>query len=112
MKDSQSNNLLHNLPSPRADGKEHFDEILQHQDVRLERIVSHGQASPKGFWYDQKEDEWVMVLQGEATLKLEAPDELISLRAGDHLLIRARRRHRVESTTCPTVWLALWTPSA
>lgn len=112
MKDSHPDNLLRNIPSQLPDGKEHFDEILQRPNVRLERIVSHGQSSPEGFWYDQDKDEWILVLEGEAELRLEEPDELISLQSGDHLLIRSHRRHRVESTTSPTVWLALWVPPA
>ena len=104
-------NLLNDLPIQRADGKEHFKDILKRTDVRLERIVSHGQSSPDGFWYDQDEDEWVLVLKGQAKLQLQAPEELVALQEGDHLFIQAHRRHRVVSTACPTVWLALWIPS-
>jgi len=64
MTKSNPDNLLQSIPSPRPNGKEHFDEILRRQDVRLERIVSHGQSSPEGFWCDQNKDEWVKVLQG------------------------------------------------
>ena len=112
MTDSRLDNLFEHLPSPREDGEEAVEEILRRQDVRLERIVSHGQASAEGFWYDQDEDEWVLVLEGQAELRFEDPDEWVTLRAGDHLLIHAHRRHRVESTTSPTVWLALWIPSS
>lgn len=81
--------------------------------ARVERIVSHGHASPPGFWYDQEEDEWVALLTGSATLQLLDPEERFELRPGDHLLITAHRKHRVEWTVPgqPTIWLAVFTPS-
>lgn len=80
--------------------------------VRVERIVSHGHASPPGFWYDQDETEWVLVVRGAARLRFE--DGAVELRPGDHVTIPARRRHRVEWTTPdePTVWLAVFFPAA
>ncbi len=80
--------------------------------VRVERIVSHGHASPPGFWYDQDEAEWVVVVRGAARLRFE--DGSVELRAGDHVTIPARRRHRVEWTTPdePTVWLAVFFPAS
>jgi cupin 2 domain-containing protein len=76
--------------------------------VRVERIVSRGHASPPGFWYDQDEAEWVLVVRGAARLRFE--DGTVELRPGDHLAIPARRRHRVEWTTPdePTVWVAVF----
>ena len=76
--------------------------------VRIERIVSHGHASPPGFWYDQDEAEWVAVVRGAARLRFE--DRTVEMRPGDHLTIPAHRRHRVEWTTPdePTVWLAVF----
>ena len=62
----------------------------------------------EGYWYDQEEDEWIMVVDGKAILALQNPDEVVTLQSGDHLVISAHRKHRVESTTSPTVWLALW----
>jgi cupin 2 domain-containing protein len=78
--------------------------------TRIERIVSFGQASPEGFCYDQDEDEWVAVLTGRARLRLVDPDESIELLPGDHLLIPAHRKHRVEWTVpdAPTIWLAVF----
>ncbi|MDZ4782088.1 MAG: cupin domain-containing protein [Planctomycetia bacterium] len=83
-------------------------EVLARGDgVRIERIVSRGHVSPEGFWYNQDEDEWVVLLQGAARLRFE--DQEIELRPGDNLHIPARRRHRVEWTSPdqPTVWLAV-----
>jgi len=77
--------------------------------VRLERIVSTGHATPPGEWYDQDRDEWVVVLRGRARVRIEGEAEDRRLSVGDHLLLRAHVRHRVEWTdpTAPTVWLAL-----
>src|SRR3979411_679094 len=77
--------------------------------LRLERIVSHAQASPEGFWYDQEWAEWVIVLKGSAGLHFEGESAPRVLSAGDYLDIPAHTRHRVAWTdaTEPTVWLAL-----
>jgi cupin 2 domain-containing protein len=82
--------------------------------TRIERIVSWGQASPAGFWYDQHEGEWVALLRGRARLALCGPDETVELAAGDWLWIAPRRRHRIEWTEpgVPTVWLAVFVPPA
>jgi cupin 2 domain-containing protein len=82
--------------------------LLETDKFRLERIVSGGQATPPGEWYDQDSDEWVVLLTGSACLRLEGEPDLV-LHPGDYLLIPAHRRHRVEWTdpTRPTVWLAL-----
>ncbi len=76
--------------------------------VRIERILSTGQASPEGFWYDQGWDEFVLVVQGAARLQLEGDDER-RLGPGDWMTIPAHRRHRVAWTDpdAPTVWLAV-----
>lgn len=74
---------------------------------RVERIVSHGHVTPEGQWYDQEEDEWVLVLRGSARLRLESGRE-VPLEAGDHMLLPARQKHRVVYTSSPCVWLALF----
>ena len=81
--------------------------LLETASVRIERIVSHGHASPAGFWYDQDQNEWVVVLQGAARLQFE--DETVAMIAGDCVHIPAHKKHRVEWTTAdePTVWLAV-----
>lgn len=96
-------------PLPDARGGECFDDLLQRPGCRVERIVSHGQASPPGFWYDQDWDEWVLLLSGSAVLRLEPQADAIRLAPGDQLLIPAGVRHRVEATdpAGPTVWLAV-----
>jgi cupin 2 domain-containing protein len=77
--------------------------------ARIERIVSHGHVSPRGFWYDQDEDEFVLVVQGGAKLQIAEHGEL-SLGPGDWVDLPARTRHRVSWTDpdCDTVWLAVF----
>jgi len=77
--------------------------------VRLVRIVSTGQASPEGEWYDQPDWEWVALLKGAAGLRIEGEAEVRALAPGDFVHIPAHTRHRVEWTAAdePTVWLAL-----
>jgi cupin 2 domain-containing protein len=87
-----------------------FIEVLwQSSGVRVERIVSHGQASPPGHWYDQDTDEWVAVLAGKAALRIEGRDDLLVLGPGDQVFLPAHRRHRVEWTAqqVATIWLAV-----
>ena len=90
--------------------EELFDTICSTDSVRIERIVSRGHASPEGFWYDQEENEFILVVRGSAGLKLENVDEIVTLKAGDYLNIGAHVKHRVEWTdpTCETIWLAVY----
>ena len=89
--------------------EEAFCEIFARPALKIERIISQGQASPPEFWYDQAWNEWVIVLKGSATLKFEDEPVARALDVGDYILIPARKRHRVEWTDPqqPTVWLAL-----
>ncbi|MDA8017861.1 MAG: cupin domain-containing protein [Thermoanaerobaculia bacterium] len=103
------NLLTDRLPPPEAKDEQVL-ELLRRGPVRAERIVSTGQASAPGFWYDQDEVEWVLLLAGAAGLRFEDEDRVRELRPGDHVLIEAHRRHRVEWTAQsePTIWLALF----
>ncbi len=74
--------------------------------LRLERIVSHGQTTPAGEWYDQERDEWVLVLEGEARLQYADGSE-ICLGRGDQLFLPGHCRHRVSYTSSPCIWLTL-----
>lgn len=98
-------NLL--SPLPEAGIGEEFLTLLARPGLRVERIVSDGHASPADFWYDQPEDEWVLLLQGSARLEY-ADGRLLGLCAGDSLLIPAHCRHRVAETALRTVWLAVF----
>lgn len=99
-------NLFAGLPAKTDE--ELFDDLLKRPGVRLERIVSTGQASPAGFWYDQDRDEWVVVLSGSAGLVIEGKAEM-TLVPGDYVFLPAHTRHRVNWTDAgrPTVWLAV-----
>lgn len=98
-------NLIADLPDRAPE--EIVSEILRRPGIRIERIVSTGQASPPGFWYDQPEAEWVLVLAGTAELRFADEPEARRLVAGDQVFIPAHRRHRVERTDRPTIWLAV-----
>lgn len=104
-------NLLENLPPGAA--AELTRRLLDGPGWRLESIVSTGQASPPGFWYDQDEHEWVLLLSGAARLEIAEPAQTIELVPGSFVELPARRRHRVAWTdpTGPTVWLALFWPA-
>ena len=100
-------NLFTDLPRHVPD--ELITTLLKGVNVRIERIVSHGHASPAGFWYDQDRNEWVVLLKGAARLRFESDERPIEMKAGDFVNIPARKRHRVEWTTPdePTIWLAV-----
>jgi cupin 2 domain-containing protein len=105
-------NLFADLPQHLPD--ELFTTLLDAANVRIERIVSHGHASPEGFWYDQPTDEWVLLVQGAARLRIEGQDQTIEMKPGDYLNIPAHARHRVDWTDSeqPMIWLAVhYTPS-
>src|SRR5690606_19748624 len=88
-----------------AAAEERFLPLVQGSGLLLEQIVSHGKASPEGFWYDQPRPEWVMLLRG--TARLQFADGERPLAAGDALLIPAHCRHRVAECSLDAIWLAL-----
>lgn len=99
-------NLFENVPKELP--VELVEVIAEGSNVRIERIVSDGHASPDGFWYDQDQNEWVLLLSGSAALEFEG--RTVDMKAGDHMLIPARRKHRVASTSDngKTIWLAVF----
>lgn len=101
-------NLL--IHEPLARDAEVTETLVTGKGVRVERIVSHGQASPEGFWYDQAEAEWVTILAGRARIRIADQANEIVMGPGDTLLLPAHCRHRVEWTDPeqPTIWLALF----
>jgi cupin 2 domain-containing protein len=94
---------------PEASPVEQVSNLLSSAHARIERIVSYGQASPPDFWYDQDDDEWVIVLAGSAGLLIEGEASPRQLGPGDYVHLPAHVRHRVEWTAPerPTVWLAV-----
>ncbi|MBI5128596.1 MAG: cupin domain-containing protein [Rhodopseudomonas palustris] len=107
----QHGDLLQPLPAAGPD--EALDTLLARGGVRIERIVSFGQSSPEGFWYDQAEDEFVVLLSGAATLRFDDGRD-VALTRGAWVDIPAHCRHRVEATAAgaPTVWLTVFWPAA
>jgi len=108
----KSGNLFAELPDARA--HEVLETFLARGGVTIQRIVSHGQATPDGDWYDQDTDEWVVVLIGGAGLEIEGEGSVRELGPGDFVFLPARERHRVAWTSAdePTVWLAIHTDHA
>lgn len=100
-------NLFEDVPTQLP--SELIEVLAEGESVRIERIVSTGHSTDPDNWYDQEQDEWVVVLKGEAKLRFD-DGELVTMTPGDHLLIPAHRRHRVEWTTPdePTVWIAVF----
>ncbi len=110
-RERKMSNLFADLPDDLSE--ELVETIANSKHVRIERIVSTGHSSPEGFWYDQDEHEWVVVLKGEARLVFEDVSEPVHLKVGDHINIPAHQKHRVEWTTPdePTIWLAVFVDS-
>jgi len=100
-------NLFENVPQRLSE--EQIVQLLSAANLRIERIVSTGQATPLGTWYDQDRAEWVLVLAGSAGLVFEGETEPIRLDPGSYVHIAAHTRHRVAWTdeSAPTVWLAI-----
>lgn len=101
-------NLFSGLPAC-AEKTELFDIVLQTKQIKIERIVSTGQASQVDQWYDQPHDEWVILLAGSARLQFAKDKAIILLTAGDYLFIPAHEKHRVDWTdpAVASVWLAI-----
>jgi cupin 2 domain-containing protein len=93
-------------PVETIKGEEAFATVFENSALRIEKIVSHSHSSPKGFWYDQSADEWVIVLRGAATLEF-AGGELVEMEEGDYVAIPRHARHRVRQTSEETIWLAV-----
>lgn len=108
MRETVSGNLNSGIP---AELPEEITELLAcSENIRIERIVSRGHRSPPDFWYDQDDDEWVLVVKGEAKLRFEEGDRVVHLTAGDYVAIPAHTKHRLEWTPegADTVWLAVF----
>ena len=88
--------------------EEKFIEIFRNETIKVEKIVSNGQKSPDNFWYEQEENEFILLLDGFAILEFE--DFEMELKKGDCLNIKAMQKHRVKFTsqTEPTIWFAVF----
>jgi len=98
---------IFNIGVLENDSAEIFQTLTQGSSL-IERIISNGQITPCGEWYDQDLDEWVLLLQGDATLLFD-DNSIINLLTGDYILIKAHQKHRVTftSNSPPCIWLAI-----
>jgi cupin 2 domain-containing protein len=105
----QLGRLFEHLPTSIEN--EEFLSLVSSGTTRIERIVSSGQSSPAGFWYDQDEEEFVLLVAGGAILSIEGHDKKVELKSGDWIKLPVHCRHRVEWTSADpvTVWLAVFT---
>lgn len=92
---------------PEKATEEIVEVLASGKGMRIERIISYGQTSPQGFWYDQEQAEWVTVLKGEAEI-IYASGKRVRLMKGDALLLPARQKHRVSYTSSPCIWLCVF----
>ncbi len=104
----KSDNLFAHIPARLPE--ELVNVLVQSEHARIERIVSRGHRSPPEFWYDQAEDEWVIVLKGKARLRFKEDGHVLEMGPGDHVNIPAHVLHQVEWTAPneETVWLAVF----
>ena len=102
----KSKNIFASVPANLDD--ESIDVLLQRENLKIERIISKGHTSPDTGWYDQENDEWVLVLKGAAVISFENDTE-VNLAVGDYVNISAHTRHRVKWTDpeMETIWLAV-----
>ncbi len=100
-------NIFANIPDTLPE--ELFTSLVKQDNVHIERIVSKGHSTPPNQWYDQAQDEWVIILQGQAVLIYEQNLQTLSMAAGDSVFIPAHTKHRVEWTDpdIQTIWLAI-----
>ncbi|MGF1760481.1 cupin domain-containing protein [Photobacterium sagamiensis] len=101
-------NLFSQIPSTLPE--EIFQDLVKTDSVRIERIISRGHSTPSGDWYDQEENEWVLVVKGEAKLLFEEEMKVVHLNEGDYINIPANQRHQVTWTSPDkeTIWLAVF----
>ena len=99
-------NIFDEIPVDKSEEK--FFEIFKNEKIKIEKIVSNGQISPENFWYEQEQNEFVLVLEGYAILEFENRE--VELKKGDCLNIKAMEKHRVKFTSLdePTVWFAVF----
>ncbi len=104
---TEHGNLFHDIPHQIPD--EIFQILLQTPGLKIERILSRGQATPPGHWYDQDTHEWVVLLQGRAGLKIAGENHIRELNPGDYVYLPAHLKHRVEwsDTEKDCIWLAI-----
>ena len=98
-------NLLSNIPL--SSKEEIFEIITQNNNIKIERIISYGQTTANDYWYNQEEDEFIVIIEGKATI-LYDDKSTFNLKKGDTLYIKAHQKHKVTYTSSPTIWLAIF----
>jgi len=101
------NNIFKDIPPSLPE--EIITKLLSNEQVRIERILSRGQTSPTEGWYEQHENEWVLLIQGAAIIEFDNTED-VYLSAGDHITIPKMQKHRVKWTepTSTSIWLAVF----
>jgi len=99
-------NIFNDIPEQLPE--EITDILVNSNGVRIERIISKGHKSEPNFWYDQAENEWVIVLKGTAKLRFKLDNKIIHLTEGDFVNIEAHIKHQVEWTSEEVIWLAVF----
>ncbi len=104
----KNNNIFDDVPSEIPE--EIIREIFTGGSIRIERIISKGHSSPEDFWYDQHENEWVILLRGKAKLQFFDSGHPVELKEGDYINIPSHKKHRIEWTDPDneTIWLAVF----
>ncbi len=99
-------NIFEKLPDNFDD--EYFETLIETGNLKLERIISDGHSTKENYWYDHDKNEFVMLLKGSAVILFDNGEEIL-MKPGDHLIIPAHKKHRVEKTADDekTFWLAL-----
>ncbi|MFZ9659322.1 MAG: cupin domain-containing protein [Arcobacteraceae bacterium] len=87
--------------------KETFEQIINNSKIKIEKIISYGDITPEDFWYDQDQDEFVMIIEGFAIIKYE-DGTIFELHQDDNLYIPAHQKHKVIYTKNRTIWLAMF----
>ena len=100
-------NIFSEIPDRLKD--ELFEDIISSKNIKIERIISDGHTSPKNGWYESKQNEWVILLQGEAILSFDKGDDL-TLNVGDYVNIPSLKKHKVSYTSLSqkSIWLAIY----
>ncbi|WP_210459084.1 cupin domain-containing protein [Vibrio crassostreae] len=100
-------NIYADIPSSLPN--EMFNALISNENIRIERILSHGHSSPEEGWYNQDENEWVMVLEGQGVIEFD-DGRVVTLSKGDYINIAAREKHKVIGTVenVVTIWSAVF----
>jgi len=100
-------NIFANIPKDLDE--EVLEQLVKSEHISIERILSKGHQSPESGWYDQEQNEWVMIVAGEAILSFDDGSDM-TMRKGDYINIPAHKKHKVKWTDpeIETIWLAVF----